>query len=178
MRVVWEHLQVIVDGKWENNQRHAAGGRYGGGPMARKGVYKERHFISVATQVAISRRVQRYKLNLRVRQERWREKQYQPNMHRHSNDLEMRRRRTVERGFIRNWSSSCFKKIRFGSKGGEVFTMYVQRRRVFWESIRRARDWLSWLNFETLRMYFHESKKEWPENHPRFEVQFGNNVLT
>ena len=49
---------------------HAAGGR-DGGSMARKGVFKERllQVISVATQVAISRRVQRYKLALRGRQE-------------------------------------------------------------------------------------------------------------
>ena len=42
---------------------HAAGGR-DGGSMAQKGVFKERllQVISVATQVAISRRVQRYKL--------------------------------------------------------------------------------------------------------------------
>lgn len=49
---------------------HAAGGRDGGN-MARKGVMKERllQVVSVATQVAISRRVQRYKLSLRGRQE-------------------------------------------------------------------------------------------------------------
>ena len=49
---------------------HAAGGR-DGGSMALKGVFKERllRVISVATQVAISRRVQRYKLSLRGRQE-------------------------------------------------------------------------------------------------------------
>ena len=49
---------------------HAAGGR-DGRSMAQKGVYKERllQVISVATQVAISRRVQRYKLALRGRQE-------------------------------------------------------------------------------------------------------------
>ena len=50
---------------------HAAGGRDGGN-MARKGVLKERlllQVVSVATQVAISRRVQRYKLSLRGRQE-------------------------------------------------------------------------------------------------------------
>ena len=49
---------------------HAAGGR-DGGSMALKGVLKERllQVISVATQVAISRRVQRYKLSLRGRQE-------------------------------------------------------------------------------------------------------------
>ena len=48
---------------------HAAGGR-DGGSMAQKGVFKERllQVISVATQVAISRRVQRYKLSLRGRQ--------------------------------------------------------------------------------------------------------------
>ena len=49
---------------------HAAGGR-DGESMALKGVFKERllQVISVATQVAISRRVQRYKLALRGRQE-------------------------------------------------------------------------------------------------------------
>ena len=49
---------------------HAAGGR-DGGSMAKKGVFKERliQVISVATQVAISRRVQRYKLALRGREE-------------------------------------------------------------------------------------------------------------
>ena len=50
---------------------HAAEGR-DGGSMALKGVFKERLFvqvISVATEVAISRRVQRYKLSLRGRQE-------------------------------------------------------------------------------------------------------------
>ena len=49
---------------------HAAGGR-DGGSMVLKGVFKERllQVISVATQVAISRRVQRYKLSLRGRQE-------------------------------------------------------------------------------------------------------------
>lgn len=49
---------------------HAAGGRDGGN-MARKGVFKDRllQVVSVATQVAISRRVQRYKLSLRGRQE-------------------------------------------------------------------------------------------------------------
>ena len=49
---------------------HAAGGK-DGGSMAQKGVFKERllQVISVATQqVAISRRVQRYKLSLRGRQ--------------------------------------------------------------------------------------------------------------
>ena len=48
---------------------HAAGGR-DGGSMAQKGVFKERllQVISVAIQVAISRRVQRYKLSLRGRQ--------------------------------------------------------------------------------------------------------------
>ena len=42
-----------------------------GGNMAQKGVIKERllQVVSVATQVAISRRVQRYKLSLRGRQE-------------------------------------------------------------------------------------------------------------
>ena len=45
---------------------HAAGGRHGG-TMTQKGVYKERilQAVSVATQVAISRRAQRYKLALR-----------------------------------------------------------------------------------------------------------------
>ena len=49
---------------------HTAGGR-DGESMALKGVFKERllQVISVATQVAISRRVQRYKLALRGRQE-------------------------------------------------------------------------------------------------------------
>ena len=50
---------------------HAAGGR-DGGSMAQKGVFKERlllQVISVATQVAISRRVERYKLSLRGRQQ-------------------------------------------------------------------------------------------------------------
>ena len=39
--------------------------------MTQKGVYKERllQIVSVATQVAISRRVQRYKIGLRGRQE-------------------------------------------------------------------------------------------------------------
>ena len=46
------------------------GGR-DGGSMARKGVVKERllQIISVTTQVAISRRVARFKLQLRDRQE-------------------------------------------------------------------------------------------------------------
>ena len=49
---------------------HAAGGR-DGGSMAQKGIFKERllQVISVATQVAISRRFQRYKLSLRGRQQ-------------------------------------------------------------------------------------------------------------
>ena len=49
---------------------HAAGGR-DGGSTALKGVFKERllQVISVATQVAIPRRAQRYKLALRGRQE-------------------------------------------------------------------------------------------------------------
>ncbi|CAB1096631.1 unnamed protein product [Ectocarpus sp. CCAP 1310/34] len=49
---------------------HAVGGR-DGGTMALKGVFKERllQIVSVATQVAISRRVQRYKLALRGRQD-------------------------------------------------------------------------------------------------------------
>ena len=49
---------------------HAAGGRHGG-TMTQKGVYKERllRVVSVATQVAISRRVQGYKLAPRGRQE-------------------------------------------------------------------------------------------------------------
>ena len=49
---------------------HAAGVR-DGGSMAKKGVFKERflEIISVATQVAVSRRVQRYKLALRGHQE-------------------------------------------------------------------------------------------------------------
>ena len=49
---------------------HAVGGR-DGGTMALKGVFKERllQIASVATQVAISRRVQRYKLALRGRQD-------------------------------------------------------------------------------------------------------------
>ncbi|CAB1120916.1 unnamed protein product [Ectocarpus sp. CCAP 1310/34] len=50
---------------------HAAGGRHGG-TMTQKGFYKERllQVVSVATQVAISRRVvQRYKLALRGRQD-------------------------------------------------------------------------------------------------------------
>ena len=42
-----------------------------GGSMARKGVMKEHllHIISVTTQVAISRRASRFKLQLRDRQE-------------------------------------------------------------------------------------------------------------
>ena len=49
---------------------HAAEGRHGG-LMAQKEVFKERRLqvISVATQVAISRKVQRYKLELGGRQE-------------------------------------------------------------------------------------------------------------
>lgn len=49
---------------------HAAGGRDGGN-LARKGVMKERllQAVSVATQVTISRRVQRYQLSLRGRQD-------------------------------------------------------------------------------------------------------------
>ncbi|CAB1098120.1 unnamed protein product [Ectocarpus sp. CCAP 1310/34] len=49
---------------------HAVGGR-DGGTIALKGVFKERllQIVSVATQVAISRRVQRYKLALRGRQD-------------------------------------------------------------------------------------------------------------
>ena len=49
---------------------HAAG-RRDGGTVAREGVYKERllQVVSVATQVAISRRVQRYKLAPRRRPE-------------------------------------------------------------------------------------------------------------
>ncbi|CAB1119445.1 unnamed protein product [Ectocarpus sp. CCAP 1310/34] len=49
---------------------HAVGGR-DGGTMALKGVFKERllQIVSVATQVAISRRVQRYKLAFRGRQD-------------------------------------------------------------------------------------------------------------
>ena len=48
----------------------AMGRRYGG-PVARKGVVKERlpQIVSVTTQVAISRRVSRFKLQLRDRQE-------------------------------------------------------------------------------------------------------------
>ena len=46
------------------------GGR-DGGPMARKGVVKEHllHIVSVTTQVAILRRVSRFKLQLRDHQE-------------------------------------------------------------------------------------------------------------
>ncbi|CAB1098594.1 unnamed protein product [Ectocarpus sp. CCAP 1310/34] len=49
---------------------HAVGAR-DGGTMALKGVFKERllQIVSVATQVAISRRVQRYKLASRGRQD-------------------------------------------------------------------------------------------------------------
>ena len=48
----------------------SAGGRHGG-TMTYKGVYKERllQVVLAATQVAISRRVQRYKLALHGRQE-------------------------------------------------------------------------------------------------------------
>jgi len=48
---------------------HAVGGRNGGN-MSRRGIVKERilQVVSVATQVAISRRVHRYKLSLRGRQ--------------------------------------------------------------------------------------------------------------
>ena len=46
-------------------------GRRGGGLMARKGVLKERllQIVSVTTQVAISRRVSRFELQLRDRQD-------------------------------------------------------------------------------------------------------------
>ena len=50
---------------------HAAGGKHGRTMTTQKGVYKERllQVVSVATQVTISTRVQRYKLALRGRQE-------------------------------------------------------------------------------------------------------------
>ncbi|CAB1113575.1 unnamed protein product [Ectocarpus sp. CCAP 1310/34] len=83
------------------NLRHAVGGR-DGGTMALKGVFKERllQIVSVATQVAISRRVQRHKLALRGRQvaeKRANKIDLEPI---NANDMGMESRRIVQRVFV------------------------------------------------------------------------------